>query len=288
MAQQILPFKKIYIDSKYATSDSKSTSNFKVQLPRTCQLPDDCVFYITDVCIPHSWKTVEEGVNDTLYLMRINQQGSVTAFEGYLVRLAPNNYTPTTFAEELQTRLQEYTGSTTFTVTVNTGLGSSGITIQNTTQSYLWKLLTDDDLIRNAYPTVSLTYDSNNLRSANDIIRNIESDDVLIGGIGSNNQTYETGFLNLNWINNIYISSPNLGSFDTIFAGNGATNIIKKVPVLVNYGFQIVDQLLNPSEALDCSKQTLQTLEFHLKTSRGQYVPLHGAHVSFSIVFNKL
>ena len=61
--------------------------------------------------------------------------------------------------------------------------------------------------------------------------------------------------------------------------------LLKKVPVVVNYGFQIIDQLVNPNEALDCSKQTLQTLEFHLKTGRNQYVPLHGAHVSFSIVF---
>ena len=111
MAQQRLPFKKIYIDSKYATPDSKSTSRFRVQLPQTCQLPDDCVFYITDVCIPHSWKTVEEGVNDTLYLFKINRQGTLTTYDGYVVRLSPNNYTPTTFAEELQTRLREYTGS---------------------------------------------------------------------------------------------------------------------------------------------------------------------------------
>ena len=119
MAQQKIPFKKIYIDSKYATEDYISTSNFKVQLPQTCQLPDNCVFYITDVCIPHSWKTVEEGVNDTLYMMRINQIGPVTSFEGYIVRLAPNNYTPSTFAEELQTSLRENTGSATFTVVVN-------------------------------------------------------------------------------------------------------------------------------------------------------------------------
>ena len=44
MAQEKIPFKKIYIDSKYATSDSISTSNFRVQLPQTCQLPDNCVF----------------------------------------------------------------------------------------------------------------------------------------------------------------------------------------------------------------------------------------------------
>jgi hypothetical protein len=134
----------------------------------------------------------------------------------------------------------------------------------------------------------NIAYDRNNLRSANDIIRNIESDDIAIGGIDSAVQTYESPFLNLNWINNIYISSPNLGSFDTIFAGNGSTNIIKKVPVTVNYGFMVVDQLMNPNEYLDCSRQTLQTIQFELKTSRGQFVPLHGAHVSLSIVFNKL
>ena len=147
---------------------------------------------------------------------------------------------------------------------------------------------TDDDLINNRYIISNFVYDRNNLRSANDIVFNITSDDVVIGGVGSSVQSYKSGFLNLNWINNIYISSPNLGSFDTIFAGNGSTNIIKKIPITVNYGFMVIDQLMNPNEYLDCSKQTLQTLEFHLKTGRGQYVPLHGAHVSFSIVFNKI
>ena len=288
MSQEKIPFKKIYIDSKYATSDSVSTSNFKVQLPQTCQLPDNCVFYICDVCIPHSWKTVEEGVNDTFYLMKVNSMpvDGEDTFWGYLVRLAPNNYTPATFATELQTRLRENTGSQTFTVTV---LDNAGVVIENTNRSYLWKLLTDDDLKLGRYPSIgNLPYDANSLRSANDIIRNIESDDVLIGGEFTDTRTYETGFLNLNWINNIYISSPNLGSFDTIFAGNGSTNIIKKVPVTVNHGFMVIDQLMNPSEHLDCSRQTLHTIQFHLKTSRNQYVPLHGAHVSFSIVFNKL
>jgi len=91
----------------------------------------------------------------------------------------------------------------------------------------------------------------------------------------------------LNWLNNIYTSSPNLGSFDTIFAGRGDNNIIKKVPVLVKYGYMVIDQMMSTTDFLDCSKQTLQTLEFHLKTAKGKYVPLHGNHVSFSLVFNK-
>ena len=218
---------------------------------------------------------------------RVDVPGENT-IHGIIICLAENNYTPATFAQELQTRLREYARSDSFFVTVDTSLSNSGITIENAAANYEWKLLTDDDLRRNSFAITNIDWDPNNLRSANDIIRNIESDDVVIGGVCSAITSYSSGFLNLNWINNIYISSPNLGSFDTIFAGNGSTNIIKKVPVVVNYGFQIVDQLVNPNEALDCSKQTLQTLEFHLKTSRGQYVPLHGAHVSFSIVFNKL
>jgi hypothetical protein len=153
-------------------------------------------------------------------------------FWGYIVRLASNNYTPTTFAQELQTRLRENTGSNTFTVAT---YENSGIIIQNTNQAYQWKLLTDDDLLLNRFPGMSnISYDRNNLRSANDIIQNLESDDVVIGGTGSSVQTYESGFLNLNWISNLYLCSPNLGSFNTIFAGTGAglgNNIIKKIPV---------------------------------------------------------
>ena len=224
-SQEKIPFKKIYIDSKYATSDSISTSNFRVQLPQTCQLPDNCVFYICDICIPHSWKTIEEGYNDTLYIMTVNPNPATPAdtYNGFIVRLASNNYTPATFATELQARLQQAV-SGSFLVTVDSTSANSGVSIQNAAANVQWKLLTDDDLINNRYIISNFVYDRNNLRSANDIIRNIESDDVIIGGVGSSVQSYESGFLNLNWINNIYISSPNLGSFDTIFAGNGATH----------------------------------------------------------------
>ena len=30
-------------------------------------MPSDTVFYITDVCIPHSWMTVEYDINNRMY-----------------------------------------------------------------------------------------------------------------------------------------------------------------------------------------------------------------------------
>ena len=287
-----IPYRKIYVDSRYRTKDSVSSSNFKIELPVTTQMPENTVFFITDVSISNAWKTVEEGINDSLYLLRVNPSPADASqqYLGYIIRLASSNYNPTTFATELQTRLRENTGSQSFNVSVDSTSANSGITVQNSDSNYQWKLLTDDDLIQNRHLLFGLTYDRNNLRSANDIINNIVSDDVVIGGSGSSVNSWSSGFLNLNWISNIYLCSPNMGTFDTIFAGTGAglgNNIIKKIPVTVNYGYRIVDQFIASNEFLDCSRATWQTLEFHLRTSRGVYVPLHNTNISFSIIINR-
>ena len=63
-----LPDKKIYVDSRYMTSDSTSTSNFKFQLARNVFMPQNTVFYLEDVCIPHAWQTVEADFNDNVRL----------------------------------------------------------------------------------------------------------------------------------------------------------------------------------------------------------------------------
>ena len=46
----MLPIKKIYIDSRFKTSDSASHSDFSIDLPQTFLMPQDKGFYIDDVC----------------------------------------------------------------------------------------------------------------------------------------------------------------------------------------------------------------------------------------------
>ena len=50
----MLPIKKIYIDSRFKSSDSASDSDFKIDLPISFLMPEDTGFYIDDVCIPHT------------------------------------------------------------------------------------------------------------------------------------------------------------------------------------------------------------------------------------------
>jgi hypothetical protein len=282
MANEI-PFRKIYIDSRYATKDSVSSSNFKGELPITAQMPDNTVFYVCDVCIPHAWKTIEEDIHDKLCLYVTKLQGGARVRQSHIIVLAPGNYTPTTFTAELITRLNEEVPDTFYVL-----LGSDNdvtIGISNTTANNnadtKFRILSDEEITKDAY------FASRGISgTCNDVINN---EDKFSSGSGDY-KAYSSGFLSLNWISNIYISSPDLGSFDTIFAGRGRgeNNIVKKVPVSAGYGFQIVDSFITTNEFLDCSRQTIQTIEIHLKTGKGIYVPLNGSHVSMSLVFNRL
>ena len=60
--------KKVYVDSRYKTSDSVSNSDFKVELKEALDLPENTVCYIDDISIPHSWYTIED-YNNTLYIV---------------------------------------------------------------------------------------------------------------------------------------------------------------------------------------------------------------------------
>ena len=61
-----IQYKKIYIDSKYRSSDSNSSSDFKYELPETMSFKEDTVVYLDDICIPHSLESIIKDVNDKL------------------------------------------------------------------------------------------------------------------------------------------------------------------------------------------------------------------------------
>ena len=98
----MLPVNKIYIDSRQRTSDTQSSSNFKIELDRGYRLPNATVFFITDVCIPHSWMTVETGSNDNIYFM-ITENGGLT-FTYYIATMIPGVYDGPGFKTALNVR----------------------------------------------------------------------------------------------------------------------------------------------------------------------------------------
>ena len=119
-----------------------------------------------------------------------------------------------------------------------------------------------------------VTYDKNNLKSMNDVLRN--SGTTKVGS------EFESGFIDLLNVQNLYTRS-NIGGFITI-GPRGEGNTIKKVPVTNNYVYALYDSVVAAHDYIDVSKQLLSTLEFKLTYSRGNVVPLHGSNVSFSLI----
>ena len=279
-----LPLKKIYVDTRYRTTDSVSTSNFRIELPYSVELPDNSTFQLTDICIEHSWLTVETGINDQLYFA-IAPGTSPTTVSGYVMRLPSQNYTGTSLASKIQTLLQtqSYDFQTSYYANTNT------ITITSSTLSF--KLLTDDDM---SYQDIStwvggITVDYTNLRSANDLLRNYRGRSKTYGLQAGSNAVYSytSGFLDLQPIRNIFISSPNLGSFTTL-GSRGEAGIICKVPVNADFGYLVICNIIAAHDFLNRSKQSLRTIEFNLRDVKGNYIPLHGGHCSLSIVFSAI
>ena len=79
----MLPIKKIYIDTRFKTPDSRSDSDFHIDLPNTLLMPEDTGFYIDDVCIPHAWYTINNNINDQIsFLLGPDGVRTVTMPEG--------------------------------------------------------------------------------------------------------------------------------------------------------------------------------------------------------------
>lgn len=279
----MLPIKKLYIDSRHRTEDSESSSNFKIELPYSITLPDNTVFFVTDISIPHVFKLIEAGLNDRIYYYYSWRSDSTPITEMYTyITLPSGNYTGSTLASQLQSLMNGniYTGANiSFTVSYDSGNNSISISCSGTETQ--WRFITDAEL-QYTYIRLMLgnSIDPAHARSASDILSVHSTSDMFRSG-----EVYNCEFMNIHPINNIYITSPNLGSFDTL--SPFSNNVIKKVPINVPYGYMIIDQNSTNNDFLNCSKQTIRTIEFHLKDSRGRYVNMHGMNISFSIVFNK-
>ena len=151
----MLPIKKIYIDIRFMSSDSESSSNFKVDLPTTVTLPEDTVFYIDDICIPHSWYTIDEERNNKFYF----KIGSTS----YVKTVPSGNYSTIT----LNAILVALMNSVQNTHAANTNISGNtvGISTSTTTsnQSYIvdavqytnaltFEILTDNQIKSLNYP----------------------------------------------------------------------------------------------------------------------------------------
>ena len=267
----VLPVKKIFVDSRYRTTDSNSDSDFKIQLGRNIYLPDDSIMHIESCVIPHSWYTIEKGINDRMYLQVV--QGSTKTYT--IITIPSTNYIGSSLQTVLQSSLN-YAYPNVFTVTYDSL--KNNITISIATGNF--KVLTDGELstyLNNTW--TGQNYDNTNPASCNDIITNRT--------VNYNNPTspFISGNLNLQGFRSVYLSSSNLSNFNTLGA-KGENSIIKKIITSSDFGYLIVSELESDHDYLDCARMTLNTIDFQLTDVKGNLIPFHDSPVSFTIGFS--
>ena len=128
---------------------------------------------------------------------------------------------------------------------------------------------------------LTTTVDNNNLHSINGVLRN--SDMITVNLESEYYRSYESGFIDLLNVHNVYLHCPNLGHFNSIGV-RGENTIIEKVPVSSSFGYLIIDSVVAPHDKIDVSKQLVKTFEFSLRNVYGSVINLHGAAMSFSLV----
>ena len=288
--------KKVYVDSRFRTNDSDSNSDFKFELNEALDLPDNTVCYVDDISIPHTWRTIESYNNKFYIILRttvVNPDTTATYnWFPYMITIPDGNYDGYRLASGMQDLLNSIEINFTFEVKYNTATGS--IKIEETTEGSgnAFDVPTDlgiatwDTETNNQYPwrniEGTIVYpDVVYPQSINGVLRNTEMVPVNLSFMYS---TYQSGFLDLLNIHNIYIHCPNLGHFNSIGV-RGENTIIKKVPVSSSFGYLIIDTVVSPHDKMDVSRQNVKTIHITLKDVSGNVINLHGANCSLSLIF---
>ena len=97
-----LDIKKIYVDSRFRTSNSNSESDFSVELPGSLNVPDGVVAHIDDIVIPACWTTIDER-NPNCYFIVFAGVDSVD----FSFTMPTKNYDGVEFATVLAAKLNE-------------------------------------------------------------------------------------------------------------------------------------------------------------------------------------
>ena len=127
-------------------------------------MPDNTVFYIDDVVIPHSWYTVED-FNSKLYLSIFV---SATGRDQHIIELSKQLYNGSTLATEM--------ASTKIAIGLIVIYNASKQTISASLEYFDFAFLTDDELRAEhpVWPWTGKSYDKNYAQSANGLLKNTE------------------------------------------------------------------------------------------------------------------
>ena len=216
----MLDIKKVYIDTRYKSSDSNSDSDFFVELPLAVNIPDKCICYVDDIVLPVSWTMIDDRNNQLHIAYRI---GNVVAEEN--VTIPYGNYNGITFSNVLEVAMNFIVTPFETPVTITYDIINNRIS----------SLLTDERDVKIGELEVIILTDkfiesifsihSSKVLSVNNVLMLKERTEIYPA-------IPKTVYLDMHQTRNLYLTSTVRGKYNTI-SNFGVGCIIKKYPFVI-------------------------------------------------------
>jgi hypothetical protein len=260
------------------TADSVSDSNFKFEISQSLTLPRNATCYVDDITVPVSWYNVNENCFN-LYMRLAGR-----SVNWIVIGLPFGQYNGATLSNFLNGYFNRQVPDKGMTSSYN--ISTSQLAIGTTAGDVAFQIFTDKEVATNVSGTWGgAAYNTFKPNTMNELIGNNNSN----ASVTYNNANgYTSPFLSFEGVRNLYLCSPNLCSLSVIGPRGGVCNIVKKIPVTSDFGYNIVTGGSIAHDYMECSRQTWKTLEFTLEDVYGNIVNLNNNPVSFSIILSTI
>ena len=283
MSIRPLTYKQVYVNSKYRTSNSRSISDFQIELRETFEIPDGTTMQVHELAIPNTWYSINENNRNLYFEHRVLPPATFSGTTYLRIELPLGNYTPPELASTIQRELNfffDVTGrENTYTVSYNTV--SNKITIETNYTETIFIVL-PDNLIANFVGSFSNTVDLNNLRSINNVLNTPQPQDFSTSVV-----PWVSGFINLLHHQDIYISCPELSNNNFHSPSTFSNAIVKKIPVNASFAGIINDPYgVTDYDFVNVSRRSIRRLTFRITDETGNLINFNGVNLSFSLLFH--
>ena len=286
MSFRPLTYKKIYVNSKYRTSDSKSPSNFQIELRENFEIPDGTIAQIHEVAIPNTWYTISNNNNNLYWRHQVLPPATPQGITYTRIVIPEGNYTAPELATEIATQLNavfDVVGASrtnTYSGTYNNL--TNKITISSNYTEVIFVPLTDAD-VPDLVGSFSNSVDLNNLNSINEVLSFTQT----VGDSFTSTNPWITGFIILLPYHDLYISCPELSNNNFHSPSTFTNAIVKKVPVNAPFAGIVADSYgITDYDYINVSRRSIRRLTFRITDESGNFIDLNGANASFSILFH--
>ena len=278
-----LTYKKVLVDSAFRLFQSRSSSDFIIELDQNMECPEGTRLHITEVSIPATFKTTEIGFFEYLYVMVFDN--SDVFVKNFRVYLGNKIY----FAEQLAYDMNEGMNSNT------EDLATGGIFVYSYSSAsrtvefeikdglnYKLKIPTDTELknyVNNQWNTTQSNYDSSNTLSINYLLSNYVATSPIA--------TWTSSYLNLVPFRAVYINSPELADHHLMSPSTYSSSIIRKVIVSEQLGGIINDTSAPLSEDyINVGGKNLKRLTVRITDDKSNTLNLYDIPCQVSLVFS--